>query len=273
MVRERNRRDDQIDAALIHAPALVNAIVVRHQPISAARFDAFHADGSCEHAGHRRSAQPVFANDFGHLGDQLLVLRPLRLQRMQDLALAFGVDDVDFDFLNLQVALNAVYGLDEVVELEANAGVNRLMAVPLKVAAGAGQDRLRRQVFDLAFAKIDHRLLAFFEVLVAVDADRIRHGVLERVPFRLEVVPDQVVRIRIRVEQLADLCDPRRQRIALLPSGVHDAQRRIAKQIALTVAIGTGRRMVDFDLVVDDSQRRQFIPYVVEAEVGGPLQE
>jgi hypothetical protein len=76
------------------------------------------------------------------------VVAPLLLEALADLGLGLGVDQVDPDRLGLLEALDAVDRLDEVGELEADAGEDRAVAVALEVAARPGDDGLGRQVLD-----------------------------------------------------------------------------------------------------------------------------
>ena len=98
------------------------------------------------------------------------MLRPLFLQDFQDIALGFCVDDVDFALAVLQEAIDAVYGLDEVVELVSDAGEDHLVAMALEVASGAAQDRLRTQDAVLSVREVDNSLLADVEIQTSPDS-------------------------------------------------------------------------------------------------------
>jgi hypothetical protein len=107
----------------------------------------------------------VLTDDVGHGVGELLVLGPLRLERVDDVTLGLRVDDVDPDGTVLEEPVDAVDGLDEVVELEPDAGEDRAVAVPLEVAAGAGQDRLGQQQPVLTVGEGDDATFALVEVL------------------------------------------------------------------------------------------------------------
>ena len=66
----------------------------------------------------------MLADDVGHGGGQLLVLCPLVADRRHHLPLRFGVDQVDGARAGLPEPLNAVDGLDEVVERERESDVD-----------------------------------------------------------------------------------------------------------------------------------------------------
>ncbi|WP_260440324.1 hypothetical protein, partial [Pseudomonas aeruginosa] len=63
-------------------------------------------------------------DDLGHALNHGVVLLPLPFQLAADVALGLGVDQVDAHTACLQESVQAVNGLDEVVELEADAQVD-----------------------------------------------------------------------------------------------------------------------------------------------------
>src|SRR4051812_38832103 len=67
-------------------------------------------------------------------GGLLFMPPPLLFEPGADFALSLGIDDVDLDGVRLQESLDAVTGLDEVVEFVADAEKDRLVAVILKIA-------------------------------------------------------------------------------------------------------------------------------------------
>ena len=83
------------------------------------------------------------------------MLRPLLLQRAADLALRFGVDDVDRHAVSLKEAIDAVDGLDEVIELVSDAQKDGLGAVVLKVAAAPEHHGLGDHLGDAALGEVD----------------------------------------------------------------------------------------------------------------------
>ena len=122
------------------------------------------------------------------------MLRPFALQGAHHLALGFGEYDVDPDGVRLLVALDAVDGLDEVVEAEPDADENGAVAVPLEVATRSGQGRFGSEDPELAFAEVDDALLALVEVLGSVHLDHFGQHRLDGAALILEVVPqDEVI--------------------------------------------------------------------------------
>jgi hypothetical protein len=107
----------------------------------------------------------VFPNDCRHVLHQVIVLPPLPLELAPDVALGFRVNEVDAHGLRLQEALDAVNRLDEVLKLEADAEEHGPRAMPLEVAAAAGDDGLRRELGELAVREVDDRGFAVVEVL------------------------------------------------------------------------------------------------------------
>jgi hypothetical protein len=116
--------------------------------------------------------------------------------------------------VRLLEALHAVDGLDEVVELEADAREDLAVAVALEVAAAAGDHRLGGEDAVLAVAEVDDALLALLEVLAAPHADRLRQRILDGVALVLEVVPDDEV---IRRRRLRPARPPWRRAPAAVP--------------------------------------------------------
>jgi hypothetical protein len=135
VVREGDRGDDQVDGVVGHQPRLGDAVVVGHHEAGPGHLDALHAHGARQRLRHADRVEPLFLDDGGHGVPQLDVALPLLHQLAQHLALALGVDDVDLDGVGLLEPLDAVHGLDEVVELEADAEEHGGVAVPLEVAA------------------------------------------------------------------------------------------------------------------------------------------
>jgi hypothetical protein len=115
----------------------MQSLLATSQPF-ARRLDALDADGAGQHGIERRLGQAVLSDLLGHLRGQLLVLLPLPTQRLHDLALALGVDDVDAHGVRLLEAVDPVTGLDQVVELERDAEEHGPVTVALEVAAAAG---------------------------------------------------------------------------------------------------------------------------------------
>src|SRR5690606_21243462 len=161
----------------------------------------------------------------------------------------------------------------EVVELEADAQEDRLVAVALEVAARSGDHRLGREQAELAVRKVDDAPLALLEALGAVDAFHLRHGRLDRKPLRLEVVPyDEMIVWRSR-EDLLHLLDARRQAVALFARGLHDAERGVPNEDPLPVPLRLSTENVGFHLMLDHFQRWQVVAVIRIAEIGRPLQE
>ena len=116
------------------------------------------------------------------------------MQLLHHLALAFGVDDVDAHRMCLLEPLHAVYRLYEVVELEADAAEHLAVAMPLEVAARAGQYGLGRKDAAFAVGKIDDAPLPLVKIKRTVDLHRIRYRPLDGAPLVFEVVPqDEMV--------------------------------------------------------------------------------
>jgi hypothetical protein len=84
---------------------------------------------------------------------------------LADKLFALGIDDVNFDGLILQESMNAMYRLDEVVELVADAEKDGFVTMPLKVTARARDHRLGRKILKFPVREIDDRLLTFIQVL------------------------------------------------------------------------------------------------------------
>jgi hypothetical protein len=182
------------------------------------------------------SVQAVLRMIVGHRG-QLLVLGPLALQGPYDLALGLGVDDVDAHRVRLLEALDAVDGLDEVVELEADADEDRPVAVPLEVAAGPAQRRLGGEQPRAALGEVDDPLLANLQVQRPVHLDHLGERPLDRAAFVLQVVPQDEVVIGRGVDDLGGLRYPGVHRVALLPGRVPDTERGAPEQMGLSVAV------------------------------------
>ncbi|MCY1352108.1 hypothetical protein D9M69_383920 [compost metagenome] len=273
VVGERDAGDDQVHRVLGHRLGFQDAVVVRHTEMLAADLDALDANGAGEDVLHGQAVQPMLADNLGHVGHHMVVLGPFLLQGAKDFALSLGVDDVNLHRVALEEALDPVYGLNEVVELETDADEHRLVAVPLEVAAAAGNHRLGAEVLELAVAEIDDGLFALVQILAAVDADRLRQGLLDGVALIFEVMPEDVVAVRVVLQDGHHLRDPSIQAVALLRAGLLHAQGSITEQQALAILFGTGRRMVGRYLVVDHPQFRQFVAFITEPEVRGSLQE
>jgi hypothetical protein len=77
---------------------------------------------------------------------------PLRLER-RTTAVSVGVDNVDRHRAGLEEPIEPVNRLNEVVELEADAGEDRPVAVALQVAAAAEHDGLGAESRNPAVAK------------------------------------------------------------------------------------------------------------------------
>ena len=75
----------------------------------------------------------MFFDDLAHVFDHAGVLVPLEAQGAQNLALGFAVDDVDFDLIGLQEAVDAMHRLNEVVELVADAEKDGFVAMVLQL--------------------------------------------------------------------------------------------------------------------------------------------
>ena len=86
-----------------------------------------------------KAAQAVGFYDFFHLGAQFIVLPPFALQSQQHFAFGIHVQDVNDDRALLQKAVDAVHGLDKIVELVVYAHKDGPVAIPLEVAARPGQ--------------------------------------------------------------------------------------------------------------------------------------
>jgi hypothetical protein len=132
-------------------------------------------------------------DDVGHVGYHGGVLLPFLEQGLEDFALGFAVDDVDFAGPRLLEALDAVNGLYEVVELVADAEKDGFVAVALEVAAGSGYDGLGAEVLEFAVAEFDDLAFADVDVLRAVDGNTAGQGPGDGVTFGFEVVPDDEV--------------------------------------------------------------------------------
>jgi hypothetical protein len=132
---ERDRRHDQVDAIGLHGRGLGDAIVVDEAEALARGLATLAADRAHQTVRQRRAAQAVFADQRRHDGGLLFMPPPLLFEPGADFALSLGIDDVDLDGVRLQESLDAVTGLDEVVEFVADAEKDRLVAVILKIAA------------------------------------------------------------------------------------------------------------------------------------------
>jgi hypothetical protein len=75
---------------------------------------------------------------------------PLLFQDLQNTDFRRGIDQVYLALVLLQKAMDAVTRLNKVIEFKPNPKENSLVAVPLKVAPGPGQDRLCCKVFEIA---------------------------------------------------------------------------------------------------------------------------
>jgi hypothetical protein len=118
---------------------------------------------------------------------------PTCLEVAPDLGLGLGVDQVDRDLVRLEEAPDAVDRLQPVVELEADAGEDRAVAVVLEVAAGAEHRRLGGEPGDLAAREGVRQLLVLLQLLRAEDRGGVRDRLADRAPLILEVVPQQEV--------------------------------------------------------------------------------
>lgn len=251
---EGDTGDGQADAVVFHAAGFEHSVIVDDGVVLALDLDAFHTHGAGECLRHGGDGQAVLLDDLGHALNHGVVLLPLPFQLAADVALGLGVDQVDAHAAGLQEAVQAVNGLDEVVELEADAQVDGPRAVALEVAAAAGNHRFGGQLLELAVAELDDRALALFQILGAVDAYGSGDGGLDRVAFRLEVMPDDPVSIWGLGADLHQFGDPGGQALAFLGGGVLHANSGITKQASLAIALVAGVRVV----------RRYFVPADVQ---------
>jgi hypothetical protein len=271
--REGHRRDDQADAVRLHALGLDDGVFVDDLPVGPALLAPIDTDRPLQHIRRAGQAQPVLADDLAHPAAHFLVPLPLAFERLAHAALGLAVDQVDPHPLRLQESLDAVDRLDEVVELEPDAKEDRPGAVPLEVAARSGQHRLGRQLLDLAVGEADDRPLAVIELLRAVDADDVRHRLLDRPPLVLEVVPQDPMGAGILGPQRQHLGDPHVEARSLLARRVDHADRFGFQQTVLPVLLRAGGAVIGGHLVPADVERRQLIAFVAEAEVARPLHE
>lgn len=147
------------------------------------------------------------------------------------------------------------------------------MAVHLEIAAAAGDDRLCRQILDLAVAEVGDALLALIQVLRAPHTDHAGHGRLDGVALVLQVVPDQEMIVRIRRHDLGYLGDARGHAVALLAGGGRQSHGHVRDQQALTVLFSASRAVIARHLVKAHVERRQVVAVVRMAKVARALDE
>jgi hypothetical protein len=104
---------------------------------------------------HGASIEPVLFDDSLHDLGLFIVLLPLSFEDFADAALGFRMNDVDSNRVGLSESLNAVNGLDEVIEFESNPKEYRPVAMTLKVAPAPGNLRLGGKLRIFAIGKPD----------------------------------------------------------------------------------------------------------------------
>ena len=271
MIGKRDGCVDQVNAVRLHPFRLLHAIIIHGRKMLSLDFHSLHSYAS----GHRRRGilvQPILADDLAHFALQLVIPLPLLHEHAQDLLLALGADDVDDHLLGLQKSVDAMDGLYKIVEFIIDTDKDRPVAVPLEVASRTGQFLLGREQPRLALRKRDHALFTLVVVHAAVDVNRLRHGRLDCMALRFEVVPQDKVRIRVAVHDLLCLCHSDGDAVPLLPGCLGQADRRIAHQLDLPVALDLVAVAILQD-VRAHVERRQRVAGIVIAEVGRLGQE
>ena len=134
---------DDVHAVLRHVADLFHAVVIDRRKALSLHFHSLNSNAPAHALGLRRTAEPVFLDDLPHPLLHGVVLLPLFQQHPVDGVLRLRVDDVDDHRLRLQEAVYPVDGLNEIIELVVDADEDGPVAVPLEVAAGAGEAFLR----------------------------------------------------------------------------------------------------------------------------------
>ena len=273
--REWHRRDDQADTVLGQRRGLDHGVVAPGLPVLARleRRAGAVLRRSGQYVPRALQAKAIGADDLRHARAQLVMLFPAPLEFGAHVALRFGVDNVDQDVMLLAEAVDTVDGLNEVAELEADAGEYLPPAMPLQVPARARDNGLGRQFLHRAGLEPFEGAGPLFRILRSIDADHARDRGLDREALGLEIVPDQAMCIGVLRAQLHDLRETNVDCIALLAARLDHADRIGLEQLALPVLFGTGRAVVRSNLVPPDPDRRAGIALVAVAKVGGLLHD
>ena len=272
VIAEWNGCADQARGVFRHAPGFLHAVVVDRREVRTTHFDALHADGPAQLLRHSGGGQAVLFDDLAHALHHLLMPPPFGLQSFQHLGLGIGVNDMDVAFPLLQEAVNAMDGLNEVVELEADAQKDGYTAVTLKIAARAGKDRFAGEQGEIAVGEAHHPVFALVQIHAAVDVHHSRHGPLDGVALGLLVMPDDAVLAGRGVENVPHLGYARGQTAALDPTGGPQAHGRVVHKLQLAVLVA-GLRQTRRHLVIMDVEPGQIISLIGVAQIGRLLQE
>ena len=257
MVAERDTSHIQVDAVRWPVPNFFHTVVVDGRVIVSLDFHSLTSYRSLQGL-KRKATETVFFDDFLHLLAQFIVLSPLALQRQQHLRLRVHVQDVDDDRGLLQETVDAVNGLNEVVELVVDAHENGAVAMALEIAAGTGQAFLGSEDAGAALCEVHDPLLSGFQLHAAVDIDHLRHGLFERLALVLQIVPDHKMLVRRCLRNDAGyLGGANIDAVPFLLGCIRQAHGGIMAELHLAVRFKLGGPVKAVQLVVSDIHRRQ----------------
>ena len=271
MVGEGDAGHDQVHAVCLHLRGFLDGIRQHRPEMASPHFHPLHADAPFHFFHNGPVVQPIVPHQAGHFGLHGLVVFPLGLQRPENLHFAFHVDDVNDDRLILQEAVNAVYGLNKVIEFIVDAHKNGPVTMPLEIAPAAADLLFRGQQPRLALGKGDDSLFPLLQVQAAVHLHRLGHLPLDFLALFLQVVPQDEVRLRVAVHDLLGLCYPCPDGFPLFPRRVLEAQGCVPQQLDLPVLVAPRRAVVHGKHMIPYLHGRQRIACVVIAQVGMPL--
>ena len=179
----------QPNTVLLQFPCLLHA-VAQYGGISVSLYlHGLYSHLSLHFLGLSHRLETVGLDDLNHLLDHVIVLLPFPHQGFLDLPLILHVDDIDHHLFRLEKAIDAVYRLNEIVELIINAKEDRPVAVPLEVAAASRQFFLGGKQTDIAVGEVNYPLLTDLVILTPVDIDSLRQCFPDRQALRLQIMP------------------------------------------------------------------------------------
>ena len=203
-----------------------------------------------------KAAKAVLLDDLFHFSTQFVVLMPLALQGKQDFTFGVHVQDVDYNRLVLQKAVDSMHGLNEIIKFIVDAHKNRPVTKTLEIAAGAGQALFCAEQPGVALCKIHYALFAGFKLHAAVDVHHLRDGLFQSFALIFEVMPDDKVFIRAFVDDGGALGGSDLDAVALFPCSVGQAHCGIMAQLHLAVRVKFVWPLDAGQLVIADVHRR-----------------
>ena len=161
--------------------------------------------------------------------------------------------------------------LNEIIEFIVDPDEDGPMAEPLEVAPAPADFLLCGQQPDVPVGEAHHVPFPDVHILASVNLHCFRNRLFDRVPLRFQIVPEDEMRLRIRINNFFRLRYPYVDAVPFLPRCVLQAKRRIPDQLSLAIFVKTRRARVAVQPVVPDVELRQPVSRVVIAQIGRVL--